>query len=102
MGGESPYQLKLDPPDFIERAAVDEHWTESDRDQCQRMLEVFAETFRVARLERTELGIMAYRAAHTNWANANFTRGADKPVLYALDDLSDKLHADNRQVESAY
>jgi hypothetical protein len=80
------------PPDLLERAAHEEHWTDSDRQHCSRMLRLaFEESFQVKEIQRSVNGLIAYDSPFVSFEPVRFQEGAEKPVLHALEDLSKKL-----------
>ena len=84
--------LTLIPPDLIEQAAREEHWTDSDRQHCSRMLtQAFEESFQVKEIQRSVNGLIAYDSPFVSFEPVRFQKGAEKPVLQALEDLSKKL-----------
>ena len=84
--------LTFIPPDLIEQAAHKEHWTDSDRQHCSRMLrQAFEESFQVKEIQRSVDGLIAYDSPFVSFESVRFQKGAEKPVLQALDELSKKL-----------
>ena len=84
--------LTFIPPDFVERAAREERWTDSDRRHCSRMLrQAFEESFQVKEIQRSVNDLIAYDSPFVSFESVRFQKGADKPVLQALEDLSKKL-----------
>ena len=84
--------LTFIPPDLLERAAHEEHWTDSDRQHCSRMLrQAFEESFQVKEIQRSVNGLIAYDSPFVSFEPVRFQEGAEKPVLQALEDLSKKL-----------
>ena len=84
--------LTFIPPDFVERAAREERWTDSDRRHCSRMLrQAFEESFQVKEIQRSVNGLIAYDSPFVSLEPVRFQKGAEKPVLQALEDLSKKL-----------
>ena len=84
--------LTFIPPDLLERAAHEEHWTDSDRQHCSRMLrQAFEESFQVKEIQRSVNGLIAYDSPFVSLEPVRFQEGAEKPVLQALEDLSKKL-----------
>jgi hypothetical protein len=84
--------LTFIPPDFVEQAAREEHWTDSDRQHCSRMLrQAFEESFQVKEIQRSVNALIAYDSPFVSFESVRFQEGAEKPVLQALEDLSKKL-----------
>jgi hypothetical protein len=84
--------LTLIPSDLIEQAAREEHWTDSDRQHCSRMLrQAFEESFQVKEIQRSINALIAYDSPFVSFESVRFQTGAEKPVLQALEDLSKKL-----------
>ena len=84
--------LTFIPSDLIEQAAREENWTDSDRQHCSRMLrQAFEESFQVKEIQRSVDGLIAYDSPFVSFESVRFQKGAEKPVLQALEDLSKKL-----------
>ncbi len=84
--------LTFIPSDLIEQAACEEKWTDSDRQHCSRMLrQAFEESFEVKEIQRSVNGLIAYDSPFASFEPVRFAEGAEKPVLQALEDLSQKL-----------
>jgi hypothetical protein len=84
--------LTFIPSDLIEQAAREENWTDSDRQHCSRMLrQTFEESFEVKEIQRSVNGLIAYDSPFVSFEPIRFQKGAEKPVLQALEDLSKKL-----------
>ena len=84
--------LTFIPSDLIEQAAREEHWTDSDRQHCSRMLrQAFEESFQVKEIQRSVNGLIAYDSPFVSFGPVRFQKGAEKPVLQALEDLSKRL-----------
>src|SRR6266849_3316824 len=84
--------LTFIPSDLIEQAAREENWTVSDRQHCSRMLrQAFEESFQVKEIQRNVNGLIAYDSPFVSFEPVRFQEGAVKPVLQALEDLSQKL-----------
>jgi hypothetical protein len=84
--------LTLIPSDLIEQATREENWTDSDRQQCLRMLrQAFEESLQVKEIQRSVNGLIAYDSPFVSFESVRFQEGAEKPVLQALEDLSKKL-----------
>ena len=84
--------LTFIPSDLIEQAAREEHWTDSDRQHCSRMLrQAFDESFQVKEIQRSINGLIAYDSPFVSFESVRFQEGAEKLVLQALEDLSKKL-----------
>ena len=74
--------LTFIPPDLIEQAAHKEHWTDSDRQHCSRMLrQAFEESFQVKEIQRSVNGLIAYDSPFVSFESVHFQEGAEKPVL---------------------
>jgi hypothetical protein len=77
----------------VTEAARLEKWTKRDWQHWEKMRAAFEDTFGVTYLQRDAggHGLYAYYSNYVNFEAAMIPQSADKPVLWALHDLSKAL-----------